>query len=53
MSEDGKNGLPKHAAALNKSENAKVGVLCFCVDWIVVGEDSYNVSAGYDAVQCC
>jgi hypothetical protein len=53
MPEDGHNGLPKHAAALNKSENAKVGVLCFSVDWIAVGEDSDHVSAGYDAVQGC
>jgi hypothetical protein len=39
MPKDGHNVLPKYAAALNKSENAKVGLLCFCVDWIVY-EDS-------------
>jgi hypothetical protein len=54
LPEDGHYGLPKCAAELIKFEHAKVGMLCFCVDWIVDGEDSYCIFffAGYDAVQC-
>jgi hypothetical protein len=50
--EDGHNGLPKYSAGLNKSESAKVGMLCFCVDWIVDGEDLYCIFAGCDAMHC-
>lgn len=43
LPEEGHRGLPKYAAGLNKSENTTVGMLCFCVDWIVDGEDSYSI----------
>jgi len=43
LSEGDHRGLPKYAAGLNKSEHTKVGMLCFCVDWIVDGEDSYFI----------
>jgi hypothetical protein len=32
---DGHNDWPKHVVGWNKSEGAKVGVLCLCVDWTV------------------